>query len=516
MGAKDVHAKGPLPVLSTTLARAIALAFAAIALALAFAAPALALELEPSVIAPDGASLFTYADAYDTDAKYEGGYVRYNDPTGTRYASDGAAYVAPSAVNGWVDQSDYVGRGPHGGYDTTTNKCKVCHATHRAQGTYYLLRASDQNDACSYCHVDGPAFSSRIVYTNDDAGMYAQNGHTIGSGVEIPGSTVAMEITQIIVGPSDSPIEIDVRAYDAERKRIHRIVPWGRGTPAHPRTSVDEPAEFARIGPLRLSCMSCHQVHNALDQVWQPTEFVTGPGATPNGRLETGYKLLRRFPGATVAPGTPIEEGFSTASLAKVPETTLIAGFNYSDTASAETTYVEFGTEFRQPDWVVANQFSGEGAARPDYDPRVVSEYALSVWCADCHNLSIGGVYEDADPEKADIFVKAHSERTHPVPAADGMQCYSCHRNDLGDPLAHDLWLGLNYSPADYRFDSETSDFPHSGDSRSIKLLGAFSLASPPPADGSPWDPAYAEVIITADNLDAVCLRCHVYIGVHE
>ena len=27
---------------------------------------------------------------------------------------------------------------------------------------------------------------------------------------------------------------------------------------------------YAKIGPLALRCMSCHQTHNAVDEVWRP------------------------------------------------------------------------------------------------------------------------------------------------------------------------------------------------------------------------------------------------------
>ncbi len=74
-----------------------------------------------------------------------------------------------------------AGINPHGGYDTTTNKCKVCHAVHRAEGAYYLLRADSQDDACSYCHIGGSAHSTKVVYDLNPAGIDTTNGHTIGA-----------------------------------------------------------------------------------------------------------------------------------------------------------------------------------------------------------------------------------------------------------------------------------------------------------------------------------------------
>ncbi|RJQ54979.1 MAG: hypothetical protein C4521_03775, partial [Actinobacteria bacterium] len=116
----------------------------------------LALAATPTVIdeTDSGQSRWTYNDLRETSplVKYEGGY---------------AAYGADQDANGAGDYDDTNGAttpaGPHGGYDTTTNKCKVCHAVHRAEGAYYLLRADSQDDACDYCHI-GSAHSTRIVY----------------------------------------------------------------------------------------------------------------------------------------------------------------------------------------------------------------------------------------------------------------------------------------------------------------------------------------------------------------
>ncbi|MDH4140199.1 MAG: hypothetical protein OEV43_06460, partial [Coriobacteriia bacterium] len=67
-----------------------------------------------------GASRWTYKDLADSAQKYEGAYASFDDTTTEMYDD------------------------PHGGYDTATNKCKVCHAVHRAEGAYYLLRADSQ------------------------------------------------------------------------------------------------------------------------------------------------------------------------------------------------------------------------------------------------------------------------------------------------------------------------------------------------------------------------------------
>ena len=160
--------------------------FAALVVAMVFAFAASAFAVAPSVIGANGASAFTYKDLQDTVAKTEGGYNAFTGTvSGTTFtvASDGTTSSATYSNQGYTTS-------PHGGYDTTTNKCKVCHAVHRAEGAYYLLRADSQDDACTYCHIGGSAHSSKVVYDLNPGGIYTTNGYTIGAQTQIPDSTV--------------------------------------------------------------------------------------------------------------------------------------------------------------------------------------------------------------------------------------------------------------------------------------------------------------------------------------
>lgn len=102
-----------------------------------------ALAATPSVIATDGASSFTYSDLKDGSAKYSGGYAAFDGGAATGKYFNGTALTTITP-----DGSGDVYANPHGGYSSTSNKCKVCHAVHRAEGAYYLLRADSQSDAC--------------------------------------------------------------------------------------------------------------------------------------------------------------------------------------------------------------------------------------------------------------------------------------------------------------------------------------------------------------------------------
>lgn len=119
-----------------------------------------------------------------------------------------------SAINPSETTSNYleptITVNPHGGYTTSSNKCKYCHAVHLASGGYMLTRVNYRAEVCDYCHGDG-AGAATIVVANYE-------GHTTWSK------------SQIYYGPS--PNEEDGEVYVS--------------------TESDP-----------FSCMTCHSVHGA-------------------------------------------------------------------------------------------------------------------------------------------------------------------------------------------------------------------------------------------------------------
>jgi len=65
---------------------------------------------------------------------------------------------------------------PHGRYTTSSNKCRECHAVHRARGRYMLTRADDEYTACDYCHGSGSGAGKKVEMA--DEGI--SNGHHLG------------------------------------------------------------------------------------------------------------------------------------------------------------------------------------------------------------------------------------------------------------------------------------------------------------------------------------------------
>ena len=180
--------------------------FIAVVAAIVLGLAGTALAVTPSVSDPTtGRSVWGYKDLADSAVKYEGGYAAFSN---TEFAGD-------------YDN-------PHGGYDTATNKCKVCHAVHRAEGAYYLLRADSQDDACDYCHIGGSAHSSKVVYDLNSAGTATPTGTPSAPRPTSP-------TPRSPSGPKRSPSRpwtptalrstetIEVRAYDEQKNDMYRF-----------------------------------------------------------------------------------------------------------------------------------------------------------------------------------------------------------------------------------------------------------------------------------------------------
>jgi len=88
----------------------------------------------------------------------------------------------------YVDGGDQVDgvyqSGPHGGYKTSTHRCRECHAVHRAAGKFKLLRSDSRFEACDWCHGTGAGSGYNIQMDNDDNYTTEYNvGHTMGFGI---------------------------------------------------------------------------------------------------------------------------------------------------------------------------------------------------------------------------------------------------------------------------------------------------------------------------------------------
>lgn len=102
--------------------------------------------------------------------------------TASAYANVTSTYQSWSSAEG----SNSVTPTPHKGYTSTTVKCAVCHAVHKATNTSEILLRSTVGDACTFCHITTSAGVVQIYnataanYGNVD-NSFAHN--TSGAGV---------------------------------------------------------------------------------------------------------------------------------------------------------------------------------------------------------------------------------------------------------------------------------------------------------------------------------------------
>lgn len=95
---------------------------------------------------------------------------------------------------------------PHGGYTTSTNKCKECHAVHLATGSYYLTRADARRQVCDFCHGIGGA-TTKIVVLNEE-------GH---------GLSVTQESSETVTAPDDTDPPYQVATSDWGCPECHSV-----------------------------------------------------------------------------------------------------------------------------------------------------------------------------------------------------------------------------------------------------------------------------------------------------
>ncbi len=468
---------------------------------------------------PNGDSAWQYKDLKDSGFKPEGSYRAY-DSTGTLTGiNDTVKVYEMTDIAG--THSNEAERGPHGDYITTSNKCKTCHAVHRADGVFYLLRADNPDSACDFCHVGANIHSNRAAYYRSTEGKYTSNGHTIGSGPEIPDSSVWQTNGTRTITSADGLQTLtvqNVREYDPNENKIFKI--GGHGG-------------RVRTGPYLLQCQTCHSVHNADKLIWKPGQGDGGADAAYTSLV--GYMLLRNAPSGSVDSETAMKTYKSGLKIDAIHG----AGPDVGLITAPESTITASNTGI-QPDGshkTIWTTWTGP-------DTGVNDGYRLAVWCADCHNLNIGYPNKSVGTTFGD---RSHVARTHPVPymqaglgGNNGAGCESCHVTDM-QPNAGNCGARCHIAPSGYKVERGLSDYPHSGNEGSTKLLGDTMLdpgGAPSPsfmggryvaasgtATDTPWDYGMdeygnhytTEYDKSVEHIDAVCQRCHAEdVGVTE
>jgi hypothetical protein len=119
------------------------------------------------------------ADSHQSVTGYNNGHHNFTSGTDqSGYAQNAGIYVRTPGSSS--ETTSFAG--PHGGYDTTTNKCQDCHSTHFATGSYMLLRADNRTQACDFCHAGGGGSATNIQMDNQYDATSAIATDTMGFG----------------------------------------------------------------------------------------------------------------------------------------------------------------------------------------------------------------------------------------------------------------------------------------------------------------------------------------------
>jgi len=84
-----------------------------------------------------------------------------------------AGIIPQGPFGGYNDplESTSTSTDPHGGYTTTSNYCKDCHAVHLATGSYRLTRADSASQACDFCHGETGVTTKKVVMNSNGHGL---------------------------------------------------------------------------------------------------------------------------------------------------------------------------------------------------------------------------------------------------------------------------------------------------------------------------------------------------------
>lgn len=392
----------------------------------------------------------------------------------------GPAYMFPSDGNQYTFTAgenphpgfELRGRGPHGGYTTTSAKCATCHSAHsavttedpndvRAPGSSSVNLASRANASltragstgCEYCHLTGTpigaaGMSSRVVYTGGIEGGTSNMGEDIsGHSLFQPNMVIP---NSAMVDTSGNPIMVS-------------------GQP-QPVVLTDG-----------LTCATCHAVHGNVG-TWQPEEFFRGVGtgtfaqggAFSNDETvdELSYRMLRVSPAGVANPNiapAPTEPADPSSPLVYATDTNQINQFTMGTWCSSCHNAPGMNK--------VMESTTASGATFEEMMDSLPSTFTVNN--ADVHSVD-GGFAASYPADAPDLPEEAHPSTFVGVYSGPG-QCYTCHRGDLGGPL-NAQWT-LNGSPvAEWELGAELApdpDAPTDLDTLArFRALGYFALDS--------------------------------------
>jgi len=195
---------------------------------------------------------------------------------------------------------------PHGNFSSNSNKCRVCHALHKANGdSYRLLFDNSRQTSCDRCHDPVTGLSGKKPYRLTSKAQKIQqhrNYSRVDSGAN-PENPKLISTQKRVRIPAPRPVE--------NAKGEHT-----RGATYIPESSIDAPPSFTPDG---LSCYSCHDPHFVPENIiqtiarWKSKGLLKDPGEN-GGSADAGLISVQPYDENT----KPITEATSNPSEGEV------------------------------------------------------------------------------------------------------------------------------------------------------------------------------------------------------
>ena len=272
--------------------------------------------------------------------------------------------------------------GPHGGYLTSTHRCRECHAVHRAAGKFKLLRSDTRFEACDWCHGFGAGSGFNIQMDNDDNVTTEYNvGHTLGFGIQTgkwraPDDTFPAYTPNYWLGGFSC---FDCHSPHANPARMLGFDGLGDPVGEETQTTING-VTMTRVFGI------ANPGHDILPG--DPTHISTGPVY-----LSGSWLLVKDPDRETAGANTTVASGITGD-----PDITVTAGAEISDAITAGLN--EFDTTTPYPVNKIATDWNSPiGAASTSdtsigYNQRNMSASArvwnVSEFCTDCHDGNAG------------------------------------------------------------------------------------------------------------------------------
>ncbi len=305
--------------------------------------------------------------------------------------------------------------GPHGGYLTSTHRCRECHAVHRAAGKFKLLRSDTRFEACDWCHGTGAGSGFNIQMDSDDAYTTEYNtGHTMGFGIQ-SGKWKAPDDTypaftpnywmggfscfdchsphanpQRLLGFTDSgqSYGLIVTQTGINKGKVLSIINPGHGTITDGDAAADAPSY----------CIECHI-----------NETLTKP-RNPLPLYQAGSWLLVKNPDREIATATDTGVPYYDVDQGALVTTDIANGTEISDMIYASSAVVNGQTEVtggqlhqfdnnttypvnKVPiDWNIPIGIAIKNDPTTGFDHRSTTKqyWQVSEFCTDCHDGNAG------------------------------------------------------------------------------------------------------------------------------